>query len=158
MSTNSITIPVRPAASHLPGTVGWAQQQLRQVRLEVRATNGVNGRNRAAMFYAIGEGKCTNLLAFIGQAKEFGLRNPDSDAYVVHPAQSANIADRVYCVAPDTSDHKQGLFYYLTPAAWKLVDAFLDDAVAALRAALDHDDDVAELSFRVEFGSALTAE
>lgn len=149
----TITIAVKPATSHLPGTVGWVQQQLRQVQLEVRATSGLNGRQIPVMLYGIGC-KPISRLAFVGQPKQFGLANPDSDRYVVYSSSTALVADRVYAVDTDTTAGKEGMFDYLTPAGRKVVDAFLDEAVAAFRAALDHDDEVAELSFRVEFSAA----
>ena len=151
----TITIAVKPATSYLPGTVGWVQQQLRSLQLEVRATSGINNVQKAALMCHFEEGRMgSRLLAFIGRPKQFGLRNPDSDSYVVHCAPSANVADRIYSLAPDTSTGKQGLFDYVTPAAGRVVDAFLDEAVAAFREALNHDDEVPQLTFRVEFSAA----
>ncbi|WP_305018823.1 hypothetical protein [Hymenobacter cheonanensis] len=143
---NPTLITLQPAASYLPGTLGWVQQKLQTVQLQVRPTSSAHP--LPALFYGFGAGShCSAMLACLGQAPTGDYRRN----YATHRAPTALVADRVYALFPQASREQHGMFDYLTEPARELVQGFIESAIAAFREALANDDDVAWLAFRVEF-------
>lgn len=146
---NLITIVVKPATSYLPGTVGWTQQQLRQLELSL----GVTRSGKPAIFCSNhSQGDRKTALAIFARADE----HEEYENY--HKFSTNYDVDKIYALAPEESEGCNGLFDHLTGPAYNLVAEFIKESVKTLRQALDHDDEVQELAFRIEVDATPTAD